>query len=91
MVEDKIKLLFDISEEEFYGYRDNMSETITLTTLHDGDWHVLYFDSDSGCALFSSPCEMFEEDGIKLELIDCNYCDITFSTLKVIMEKLRKL
>ena len=44
---------------------------------------VLYTDGDCGIALISFS-EIFDEDGIMIELIDCTYCDIRMSDLKKI-------
>ena len=69
---------------------ENWTKTVTsktITKFRDGVWYVHYFDSNGGCALFSSP---EQEEDIKFELIECTSCDITFSTLKVIMDKLQE-
>tara|TARA_R110002020_G_C16226877_1_gene768058 strand:+ start:1091 stop:1387 length:297 start_codon:yes stop_codon:yes gene_type:complete len=83
-MDNRIKSLFGITEDDYRKLRFNLNESSVHTALGSDDLHVLYFDSDDGCALFSTPCEMFEESGIKLELIDCKYCDISLSDLNFI-------
>jgi hypothetical protein len=83
-MDSRIESLFGITEDGYRDFRFNLNESSVHTALGDDDLHVLYFDSDDGCALFSTPCEIFEESGIKFQLIDCNYCDIALSDLQFI-------
>lgn len=83
-MDNRIKSLFGITEDDYRKLRFNLDESSVHTALGSDDLHVLYFDSDDGCALFSTPCEIFEESGITFQLIDCNYCDIALSDLNFI-------
>ena len=83
-MDNRIKNLFGITEDDYRRFRFNLNETSVHTALDDGQLYALYFDSDDGCALFSTPCEIFEESGIKFELVDCKYCDIALSDLQFI-------
>ena len=47
---------------------------------------VLYLDGDDGVALISHYCECFSDEGFKIELIDCKYCDIQYSDMIEILE-----
>ena len=85
----RIKNLFNINEDYYRYLRFNLDCSSVHTALDDGDLHILYFDSDDGCALFSTPCEIFEESGIKIQLIDCTYCDIQLSDLQFIYKKFK--
>ena len=49
---------------------------------------VLYTDGDDGLAVIRlSDC--FDDDGVAIELIDCEYCDLKMSTLNKIYNLLR--
>ena len=71
---------FGLTEDEYWKCRQNMNEA--SYHLHqtfnedDGKSSLLYFDSDDGVALITNYCDIFDGDGFKIELIDCNYCDI---------------
>ena len=76
---------------------ENWTRTVTsktITKFRDGVWYVHYFDSNGGCALFSRPQAAYEGDdeaeNIKFELVECTSCDITFSTMRSIMDKLQE-
>ena len=81
-------------QERFSFYCKKHYSNISEPNFYDGVWYVLYFDSNGGCALFSRPQAAYEGDNeaenIKFELVECTSCDITFSTLKVIMDKLQE-
>ena len=69
LTEDKYnECRYNLSRESFHVYKNFEEE--------QEECSVLYFDSDDGVALITTDCEVFEDDGFKLELIDCRYCDI---------------
>tara|TARA_R110000824_G_scaffold384703_1_gene578787 strand:+ start:276 stop:614 length:339 start_codon:yes stop_codon:yes gene_type:complete len=51
---------------------------------------ILYLDSDDGCILFSSENEIFEEEGMQIKLIDCQWVDIRSRVLIEITELMNK-
>ena len=86
-------------QERFSLYRDKCTnkghrEDISRPHFYSGVWYVLYFDSNGGCALFSRPEAAYEGDNeaenITFELIECTSCDVTFSTMHSIMDKLQE-
>ena len=83
-MDSRIKSLFGLNEAGYLDLRFNINKPIVHTALCDDDLHVLYFDSDGGCALFSSPREIYEEFKVTFELIDCKYCDFTLSDLQFV-------
>ena len=71
-----------------FGFRKEYDFNIWRNTLKpdfrfDGVGALLYTDGDSGAMLFSWS-EVFEEDGLSMRLVECNYCDIKLSSLKEI-------
>ena len=81
-------------QERFSLYRDKHISDISWPTFYSGVWYVLYCDSNGCCALFSRPQAAYEGDNeaenIKFELVECTSCDITFSTMHSIMDKLQE-
>ena len=53
----------------------------------NGDW-CLYTDGDDGIALISIS-EVFEEDGLSIQLFDCVYCDFNYRQLGKIYRLLK--
>ena len=51
-----------------------------------GELQILYLDSDDGCILFSSGNDVFEEEGMQIKLIGCQYADIRSNALREITE-----
>jgi len=49
-----------------------------------GELQILYLDSDDGCLLFSSENDRFEESGMQIKPIGCQWADITPKTLREI-------
>jgi hypothetical protein len=76
---------FDLTEDEYWECRQNMHRSSYHTYKNfDEEMEeccVLYFDSDDGVALISANSEIFQFDGFKVELIDCNYCDIKLTDM----------
>ena len=35
--------------------------------------------------------EVFDEEGVSIQLLDCNYCDISFKEMSRIVRKLKKV
>jgi hypothetical protein len=81
-------------QERFSLYRKKRYSDIIGPDFYSGVWYVLYFDSNGGCALFSRPEAAYEGDNeaenITFELIECTSCDVTFSTMHSIMDKLQE-
>ena len=67
---------FGLTEVDYHECRYNMERESYHVYKDEWECSVLYFDSDDGVALITTDCEVFEDDGFKLELIDCRYCDI---------------
>ena len=51
---------------------------------------TLYTDGDSGLALIGMS-EVFDDEGISIQLINCNYCDFDFDVLNDIVCELQQL
>ncbi len=54
------------------------------TIDHSGIMEIMYLDSDDGCLIFSSVNDRFENRGVQVKPIDCQWADITVDTLKKI-------
>lgn len=71
---------FNLTEDEYWECRQNMHtpsyHLYEKLEEEQEECSVLYFDSDDGVALITNYCDIFDGDGFKIELIDCNYCDI---------------
>ena len=52
--------------------------------------NALYTDGDSGLALVSMS-EVFDDEGISIQLICCNYCDFDFDVLSDIVYELQEI
>jgi len=51
----------------------------------------LYTDGDGGVMFFCTNSEIFEENGMTMELINCSWCDITYSDIIEIGEEMEFL
>tara|TARA_R100000231_G_scaffold95407_1_gene71573 strand:- start:1015 stop:1317 length:303 start_codon:yes stop_codon:yes gene_type:complete len=58
--------------------------------IGEGIYSTFYTDGDGGLMLFEGYCETFEEQGVSVRLIDCNYCDISYSQMATIMQQLEE-
>jgi len=58
--------------------------------IDGGIYSTFYTDGDGGLMLFEGYCEMFEEQGVSMRLIDCTYCDIPYSIINAIMQELKE-
>lgn len=58
--------------------------------IEEGIYKTVYTDGDGGLMLFEGYCEMFEEQGVSMRLIDCTYCDISYSLMATIMQELEE-
>jgi len=81
---------FNLTEDEYWECRQNMHTPSyhlyeKLEEEHE-ECSVLYFDSDDGVALISAYSEVFDDEGFKIELIDCRYCDINFYHMQEIID-----
>ena len=81
---------YPVTEDEYWERRQNMNEAsyhLHQTFNEDeGDSSLLYFDSDDGVALISAYCEVFDDEGFQIKLIDCQYCDIHFYHMQEIID-----
>ena len=68
---------FGLSEKEYKHHRFSMLDGFYTVKEEAHQCRVLYFDSDDGVAVFTSPGEAFDTEGFKMELIDCTYCDVS--------------
>lgn len=50
----------------------------------------LYTDGDDGVLKFTSFSEVFDSYGVSVELIDCQYCDLSFKFMEKISRKMKK-
>jgi hypothetical protein len=48
---------------------------------------ILYFDGDDGRAIIKIGCEIFDDEGVKIELHECNYCDLKWDIVKEIIDE----
>lgn len=86
----KIYEKFVITEEEYNKRRHGMLPHFVIhTDVYSA--LVLYFDGDGGVALFENPCEIFDELGFNIKLIDCDYCDISIKDMLEITHTLDDL
>lgn len=80
---------FKLSKEQYHDIRTNMQfEDFLFVRDLNGEileCSALYFDSDDGVALIKHDCQVFDESGFSIELIDCNYCDIKYKHMQEIM------
>jgi len=58
--------------------------------IAEGIYSTVYTDGDGGIMLFEGSCEMFEEQGVSVRLIDCTFCDIPYSLIVHIMQELEE-
>ena len=54
------------------------------TIDHAGIMEIMYIDSDDGCLIFSSVNDRFEDHGMQVRPIDCEWADVTVDTLEEI-------
>ena len=79
-------------EEKTYR-RDPTSGVVNYFMFGDeeaGIYNIAYTDGDGGLMLFEGYCETFEEQGVSMRLIDCTYCDISYSLMATIMQELEE-
>ena len=79
-------------EEKTYR-RDLTSGVVNYFMFGDeeaGIYNIAYTDGDGGLMLFEGYCETFEEQGVSMRLIDCTYCDISYSLMATIMQELEE-
>ena len=67
---------------EEYRY-DCLSSGYFINKDDAGILEILYLDSDNGCILFSKK-NSFDEEGMRLKLIDCGLADIRVDILSQI-------
>tara|TARA_S200002703_G_scaffold142821_1_gene135409 strand:- start:166 stop:465 length:300 start_codon:yes stop_codon:yes gene_type:complete len=81
----------NISEETLRMYRRDFEPFYFMyEDIEEGIYKTVYTDGDGGLMLFEGHCEMFEEQGVSMRLIDCTYCDIPYSLMTKIMQELEK-
>ena len=90
---------FNITEKEFYdrslaSLRNNKYAYPNFVVSYgdrDSYTEVLYFDGDDGRAIISNNCEIFDEEGCKIKLHECNYCDFEWETIQDIFNILQEV
>lgn len=80
-IEEKTLRKYITDFEPFYFMYEDIDE---------GIYSTVYTDGDGGLVLFEGYCEMFEEQGVSMRLIDCTYCDIPYSLMTEIMRELEE-
>ena len=75
---------YGLTSSGYWVYEDDPDED-GMGTLE-----ILYLDSDDGCLIFSSENDRFEEDGMQIKPIGCQWADITPKTLREITEIMSK-
>lgn len=85
----RIEYLFGFDQQSFNGLLCDLDEPSVHTSIKDDTLFVLYFDGDMGCALFFSGNKPVEEVGLRLELIDCTWCNFKIQDM-IFIEKLFK-
>ena len=85
-MDERIGNLFGFDRQSFNGLLCDLNETSVHTSVVGNSLFVLYFDGDMGCALFSSGSEAFDDDGLRLELIDCSWCDLKLDEMLFIQQ-----
>ena len=48
---------------------------------------ILYFDGDDGRAIIKIGCEIFDDEGVTIELHECAYCDLEWETVKNLIDE----
>ena len=88
---DKVYETFGISEKEYKEYRNCLDTDRYFVDTDEDMCRILYLDGDDGVALFNTLSDSFEcGDGVKMELIDCSYCDVSLEYMSEIVEILNK-
>jgi len=90
---------FNITENEFYErntasiFNNKYDSPNFVVSYGDRDSYteVLYFDGDDGRSIISNNCEIFDEEGCKIKLHECNYCDFEWATIHDIFNILQKI
>ena len=83
---------FGLTKEQYWECRQDFIPKFYIDKVeseepYDEEYiEVLYLDGDDGVALISHYCECFSDEGFKIELIDCKYCDIQYSDMIEILE-----
>jgi hypothetical protein len=79
-------------EEKTYR-RDLTSGVVNYFMFGDeeaGIYNIAYTDGDGGLMLFEGYCETFEERGVAVHLVECKYCDISYSLMIALMQQLEE-
>lgn len=86
-------------KEEYQKWRVSFIPDVMYkhTSMKDEEGDVTYLldcvytDGDDGVMEFTSMSEVFEGEGVSIQLLDCNYCDISFKEMSSIVRKLKKV
>ena len=79
-----------------FGFSDTEEMILWANTMQPDqriskeNGNALYTDGDSGLALISMS-EVFDGEGISIQLICCNYCDFDFDVLNDIVCELQEI
>jgi hypothetical protein len=90
---------FNITENEFYernasSISNNKYDSPNFVIAYgdeDSYTEVLYFDGDDGRAIITEDSEIFGEEGYRIKLHECTYCDFKWSTIQDIFNILQEV
>ena len=95
MNETKIYKKYGLTKAEYFDYREGMggaSYHLHATFFNVGDNQepsILYLDGDGGGAILTGDSEIFETEGFSIKLLDCNWCDMSFTLMKDIADTIQ--
>ncbi len=79
--------LIGMTEIEFIKFTQTFEPAYKMFISDDGYSGCIYTDGDCGFMLFSTDCEVFEDEGVMVKVSD-QYCDIDFQSMHDIHVKL---
>lgn len=79
--------LIGMTEIEFIKFTQTFVPAYQMFISDDGYLGCIYTDGDCGFMLFSTDCEVFEDEGVMISVSD-QYCDIDFQSMHDIHVKL---
>jgi len=79
---EQIKVFGFKDADEFYDFRQTFDPSSIQV-----EGSIMYTDGDDGSALITLS-DVFDDQGLMIRLIDCNYCDFHMSDLRKIQRKL---
>lgn len=82
--------LVGMTAQDFTGWTQTFKPDYKMFISDDGYLGCIYTDGDCGFLLFSTDCECFEDEGVRVQ-VSGNYCDIDFQSMHEINIKLSGL